>query len=276
MSYSPLELAGAYLQAGEPEQALNVLSRRLEQHPADDDARRWRAAVLMHLGGETNHQAALADLDRVASPNADDLWRRSLILQALGQPAEALDVLLAARERWPDDEQLIERHIDLLMQARDDEAARALLETLPRSWRWLSWAGDVAVERGLDDEALDAYSDALADLERRLDTAEPFAANMKAHLLLRRAQVCASSGAFAQAAADYADAQRIVPGDLMIVFNRGLLASLQGDLIQALSLCGEALSAAGETLQAQMEYILRGDPRYAPLAMLLLQGDADI
>ena len=62
----------------------------------------------------------------------------------------------------------------------------------------------------------------------------------------------------------------------MLAFQRGLLAALRGELVEALSRCGDAMTDAGADEQAQMEHILRADPRYAALAMLLLQGDADI
>ena len=255
------------------DEALRLLNQQLSEDPDDDEARRWRVAVLMHLPGDERQQAALADLDAMRTPVADDFWRRSIALQTLGDLGAAESVVLA---QWPDDEQLIERQLYLLTLAGKRRRAEALLATLPRTWRWLMWAGELAGESARDAEAISIYTEALADLERSLNTADPFAANIKAQLLLSRAQVRATAGAFADADADYAAAQAIVPDDPMLLFKRGLLASLQGDLIQALSLCGDSLTAANESEQAQMEHILRGDPRYAALAMLILQGDADI
>ena len=276
MSFSALDLASAHVQAGELDEALRVLNQHLSQFPDDDAARRWRLAVLMHAGDEAGKLAALRELDQMVTPVPDDAIRRSLILQSLGRLDEALDAVVRARERWPDDESLIERLLSLHLLRNDDEHAWRLLSSLPRVWRWLVWAGDIAVESDRIADAIAAYTQALEDLERQFDTDSPFAANMRANLLLKRARALMTNGAFAEAAADFAEAQAIVPDDPMIGFNRGLLALLQGDLVQALALCGEALTAASEVLRNQMERILRGDPRYAPLAMLLLQGDADI
>lgn len=276
MSYSPLELVSACVQSGDMDEALRLLDQQLTENPDDDDARRWRVAVLMHLPGEARQQAALADLDALRTPIADDFWRRSIALQTLGDLGAAEAVVLAALEQWPDDEQLIERQLYLLTLAGKHRRAENLLARLPRTWRWLMWAGELAAESARDAEAIAIYSEALADLDATLDTSAPFAANIKAQLLLSRAQVQATAGVFAGADADYAAAQAVLPTDPTIRFRRGLLASLQGDLIQALSLCGDALTAANEAEQAQMEQILRSDPRYAALAMLILQGDADI
>ncbi len=276
MPYSLLERVGAHVQSGDMDAALRLLDQQLSQHPEDDESRRWRVAVLMHLPGDERQQAALADLDAMRAPIADDTWRRSIALQTLGDLNAAEAVVLAALEQWPGDEQLIERQLYLLMLAGKRRRAQALLDRLPRTWRWLTWAGELATESARDADAIAIYTEALADLERSLDTSDPFAANIKAQFLLSRAQVQATAGAFAEADADYAAVEAIVPNDPMIRFKRGLLASLQGDLIQALSLCGDSLTTGNDNEQAQMEHILRGDPRYAALAMLILQGDADI
>lgn len=276
MSYSLLERVSAYVQAGELDDALQLLNHHLSQNPDDDDARRWRVAVLMHQPGDAAQRAALADLDAIQQPIPDDLWRRSIALQTLGDLDGAKAVVREARSQWPDDEGLIERELYLLALAGNRRAAERLLATLPRTWRWLTWAGELAVESARDMEAIDIYTEALADLKRSLDTSDPFAANLKAQLLLSRARVFATVADFAAADADFAAAQAILPNDPMIDFQRGLLASLLGDLVQALALCGDAFASANEAEQAQMEHILRSDPRYAPLAMLMLQGDADI
>lgn len=276
MSYSRLDLVSAHVQAGELDDALRLLDQQLSEQPDDDDARRWRAAVLMHLPGDEAQRAALADLDALRTPIPDDALRRSIALQTLGDLTGANAVIDDARASWPDDETLIERRLYLLTLAHDHSAAEALLATLPRTWRWLLWAADLARERARDTDSIALYSEALTDLERSLDSRDPFVANLKAQAFLGRARVLATTGAYADADADFAAAQSILPQDPMIDFQRGLLASLQSDMIQALALCGDALTAASEQEQQQMEHILRHDPRHAALAMLLLQGDADI
>jgi tetratricopeptide (TPR) repeat protein len=276
MSYNILELVDAHVQSGDLDTALELLNPHLSAHPTDDDARRWRVAILMHLPGDDRQQAALADLDAIGTPIPDDVLRRSIALQTLGELKAAQSVIRDALKHWPADEQLTERLLYLLTLAGDHANAERVLATLPRTWRWLLWAGEVAAETARDTDAIAAYSDALIDLERSLDTADPFAANIKAQILLGRAQVHATIGAFYDADDDYAAAQALLPNDSLLLFKRGLLASLQGDLIQALSVCGDALTQANEYEQSQMEHILRTDPRHAPLAMLLLQGEGDL
>src|SRR5690242_19339862 len=79
MPYSPMELADAFIRAGELADALDALNQQLIDQPADDEARRLRAQVLMRIPGEEHVQAALGDLESIASPTQDDNLRRALL-----------------------------------------------------------------------------------------------------------------------------------------------------------------------------------------------------
>ena len=68
-------------------------------------------------------------------------------------------------------------------------------------------------------------------------------------------------------------AHALMPDDSMLPFSRGLIAAQQGILVEAVALCAGALTDAPAFLREQMEATLRGDPRYAALAVLLLEQD---
>jgi tetratricopeptide (TPR) repeat protein len=277
MAPTPLEIAQAFVSAGELADALEPLNQHLAANADDQAARRLRIAVLMRLPGDDHQRMALADLDSLSDPGAEDEWRRSIVWQTLGDLGQAADVLAKARTRWPDDEGLIERHLYLLMHNRDYAGAQTLLATLPRTWRWLIWAGDVAMEYTTSAEAVACYTEALADLDRQFDVASnPFAANIQAQLFLSRAHAYMGDQAHVLADADFAAAQSIIPDDLMIPFYRGLIAAERGDLVMGISLCGEALNQANDWMRESMESMLRINPRYAGLVALLFQGDADV
>jgi len=276
MAHTPLEIAQAFIAAGELPDALEPLNEHLAANPGDEMARRLRIAVLMRLPGEDPQRKALADLDALPDAGAEDEWRRSIVWQTLGDLTQAAAVLAEARKRWPDDDGLIERHLYLLTHNHDYAGAQRLLGTLPRTWRWLIWAGDVAMEHTSPAEAAACYTEALADLDKQFDVVNnAFAANIQAQLFLNRAHAQIGMQAFDLADADFAAAQVIVPDDPMIPFYRGLMAAERGDLTAGVSLCGEALTQASDWMRESMESMLRINPRYIGLVALLFQGDAD-
>jgi thioredoxin-like negative regulator of GroEL len=92
-----------------------------------------------------------------------------------------------AHTRAPDDDRITERYLLTLERSGSPEKARALLQTLPQTWRWLQLAGDLAQRMGDQAAAVQCYTAALAHLEEKLDTdASAFAANLKAVLILKR------------------------------------------------------------------------------------------
>lgn len=187
MAYSPLQMAEAFIRAGELMDALEALDRHLSAQAGDDNARRLRAAVLQRLPGEGRQRAALDDLDHLTQPTAEDWVQRSIISQALDDWEAANAAMEQARRLKPDDERMTERYLLTLEKSHREAAAGALLDSLPRTWRWLQLAGDLAGRSGDKKAALACYNAALEHLDQVQDTVHnPFAANLKTVLTLKR------------------------------------------------------------------------------------------
>jgi predicted Zn-dependent protease len=277
MAYSAVELANAFIQAGELQDALDALNPHLAANPTDDQALRLRAAVLIRLRSDEHLRAALTDLNALASPTVNDLVQKANVCQMLGDLESAKQAILAARILAPDQENLVQHHVYMLMAFHQYEEGRALIDSMPQTWVWLQMSGDLASEYEGEERAIADYSRALTLLEVAFDTsAEKFAQGIKANMLANRATMYATLERYTEAAADYDAARALVPDDMMMTFLRGLVAADMGDLTEALSLCGEALTDANDTFRASMENILRSNPRFMALAALLLQGDADV
>jgi tetratricopeptide (TPR) repeat protein len=273
MPYSPLELADAFIRAGELEDALDALDQHLADPSAAhrDETLRLRAAVLARFPDQPERlRAALADYAALGAPTADDEDRRAALYEQLGDARAAADALGRARALAPDDSRLVEREITLLVDHGWLDEAAALAETLPQTWRWLAWRGDIAINRQRDGEAVRHYTAALVDFGARVDQASRLAANLKAQLLIKRARAYRHLKRCAEAEADYLAAEAIIPNDPTLMFNRGLLTYDCQGLRRALPLCRDALDLAPPALRDWMRQKLRDDPRYRELAGALL------
>ncbi len=221
---SPRELAEAFLQAGELEDACAALDQLLESQPTDSEARRLRAAVLLRLPGR--QRDALRDLDAIREPTSDDYLLRAQICAVLGDDDGAITALWQA---WNESREL--RTADLLLQHlyQRGEFARGLhlLVQLPKTWRWLAWRGDFTVLLGEDAGAIVDYGAALDDLARAEDSA--LLATQQAYLLLKRAEVNRRLKRWAEADADYQAAGAIIPNDPTIPAFRAQITAEQED-----------------------------------------------
>jgi tetratricopeptide (TPR) repeat protein len=186
MTYSPLQLADAFIRTGELSDALEALNAHLASSPDDDEARRLRVAVLMRLPGDESARLALADLDQLSTANTDDLVQRSIIQQGLGDWKAANAAMEQAHRLRPDDERISERYVETLAKSGQVARAFTLLASLPRTWRWLQIAGDLARDTDNFHVAAYHYADAIAHLESQMDTtSNDIAANLKAILVMK-------------------------------------------------------------------------------------------
>lgn len=273
MPYSPLELADAFIRAGELEDALDALNQHLADPNAEkrDEVLRLRAQVLARFPDQPERlRAALGDYAALRAPTAEDEDRRAALYAQLGDARAAADALGRARALKPDDDRLTERQIALLVEHGWLDEAAELVAALPETWRWLVWRGDIAIDRKQDTEALAHYTKALADFEAHVDLSSKLAANLKAQLLIKRARAYRHLKRCDEAEADYLAAEAIIPNDPTLMFNRGLLAYDCRGLHDALPLCRAALDLAPPGLKAWMHQTLRDDPRYRELADALL------
>lgn len=266
--YDSLTLANAFIQTGELDDALDALNQHLEAKPEDDEARRLRVQVLMRMEGKIQWEAIMEDSLALKKPTVDDYVKMSSLSEQMNDYDSALFFTVEALKLQPDDNRLIERRVRLMLEAEGDPIiVDQLLEQLPEHWRWSGWRGEIALLQGNFDRAVEQFSAALSHLEQTMDTTNvAFAANLKAQILLKRASVHHNIQALAEADADYAAAEQIIPDDPMIRFNRGLIAFLQEDSERGIALCRDAYANAPAALRDEMQKALAEDERYAPIA----------
>lgn len=262
--YTPMQLAEAFIDAGELDDALDALNQQLTAQPNDEHARRLRAQVLLRTGTAQALEDALSDLTSIQQTPHDHLTR-STLHERRGALQDALAAAQTAQALTSDDRlraRALERVLDLMRkQGQLEQALEIALEN-----DWVQWAADAAVDLNNDRRAVDYYTQALDRIERLFDvTSDNIAANIKARVLLKRGGAHHRMGNYPLAAADYTTAQGIIPDDPMIPFNLGVLAAYQGDEARALSTLRAALAAAPPTLRQHMTNELQDDPRLADL-----------
>ena len=251
MSYSPMELANAFIKAGELDDALDALNDYLTDNPDDDDVRRLRVQVLMRLDAPEHLLGALDDLDALYEPAPIDAYTRSVVLEKQGKLEDALaaaydaakdaDTVRGARATG--------RVLELLRKNGELEAAL----NLALDQNWVQLAADLATELNEPERALPYYNEALARAEDLDSITSPgIAANIKARILLKRAGVHMALAHNDQADDDYVAAAAVIPDDPMIPFNRAVLAARRGDEAAARDLLKTAHDSANETLRTKM------------------------
>ncbi len=289
MSYTPLQLAEAFLKAGELSDALDALNQHLAAMPKDDEALRLRAQVYMR-GGRAQFQQAYADLGSLKDKTRDDIFLMSVVLEKMGRLEEALVSAGILKNFFEMDDRLRERYIHLLYRLERFEEARAAAQLAaqqhPDDWRWRQWMGDLAVEAADDKAAADAYTDALAIIRARyefdfnapaalLENAGGDAVSLTivasyARLLVARGHVLRRLRYLDEADEDYRAAEKLLPSDVAIPFNRGLVAALLGQPDEAKALCRAALASANPTLRAHLLEALEEETEYDDLLSALV------
>lgn len=250
MTYTPLELAQVFIKTGELADALAALAQHLEDHPDDDNARRLRIEAQLRLPDHLS--AALADLNRLTAPTADDWVKRSVIHERLGDLTAAYHHLRHACALDPHSERWIERELYLLQAMGQPEQAIDRLSRLPLTWRWQQWRGDLLLQVGRWEAAIDSYTDAIDQINA--DTAlcaHSFSHSLRGGIYLNRAEAYYRQGRSETALADYNAAAELIPDEPFISFRVGLMRANRGDLEAARLMCTDAMRRATPLLQAQ-------------------------
>jgi tetratricopeptide (TPR) repeat protein len=272
-NYDPLTLANAFIQTGELDDALDALNQHLEANPEDDQARRLRVQVLSRKRDLANLENGLDDLAQLGNTTADDYLMHLRLLNShplLQNFEKLLQVVEKGHRHYPHDQRITERYLEYLMFLGRWQEAENLIAEQPNNWRWLQWAADLVLVFDAFDHAARYFSDALTALEKDFGQASnDFIANLKAQILLKRADVYQRLQSLSESDADYAAAEQIIPNDPMIPFNRGLIALLQGDSARGIALCRSAYTNAPDALRDEMQKALAEDKRYAPIAAAL-------
>jgi tetratricopeptide (TPR) repeat protein len=272
--YSNLELADAFIKAGELEDALEALHQQLKDSPQDDESRRICADVLARLTGNDNLRSAIKLLDELSEQTADDYIKRSVLLERLGLDDDAIAAVKQGYTKYPDDERLTERYLYLLRNigkiSEALEIVNKLLADQADDWRWLQWASDLSVDDGDHDAAIKHYSAALDAVKSTHDvdidaTLLRAIRAIYARILLARADVFVKVNQLENAETDYNYAAGFMPDEPAIPFNLGTIAVLRGDIDKAVELCGGALQKATPTMQEHMRDSLKGNAAYSAL-----------
>lgn len=266
MAYTPLQLAEAFIKAGELTDALDALNQQLEDDPKDDESRRLRAEVLLRLGKESQLRQAIDDLQAIDEQTAVDFYLLSVVAERHDENVKrALDFAQQAYEasdEEPQKSRALERVLDLMRKAGELRAAL----TLALEKDWVQWAADAAADLHDDEQALTYYGEALARIEGLYSRTSPeMAANIKARVLLKRGGVYQRMGKLAEADLDFDAAVKVIPDDPMIPFNRGLIAMKEGKTKDATEYVQSALENVPVALREMMHDEVKSDDAYVPL-----------
>ncbi len=279
MSYSPLQLAQAFIQAGELADAVNALTQHLEANPGDDAARRLRAQVYLRMHDEGSFCAALDDLSQLSNPTSDDEITKAITLEYLSDFDGALQVIERVWAGHPNDERIAERYFFMLMGGAKWGEAQSLIATMPPTWDWLEKAGDLASEKKDPKQAVIYYTQALENLETQFDTSiDAFARSLKSHTLTKRARSYLMLERFADADADYGTAEALIPDDPTFTFQRSLIAVELRDYERAIALCHAAFEKANDVWREEKILLFRVMPiqsSYSILAKAILSRWAE-
>lgn len=271
MSYTPMELAAAFIKTGELDDALLALSEQLAQQPNDMSARRLRVQVLLRLGTTLDLQQALTDWQALPEPTTADYVEQSIIYERLDELPAAIMAMQTASTTKPHNERLAERLLMLMLKAERLEEALALVRQQGTSnWRWLEREGDVLVALGDDTLATARYGLVLAKLEQLAGTLQAnYLQALRGRVLLARAHAYRRLDYLDIAREHYEAAQLIFPQDPVIPFNLGLLLAMAGERAEATEQCRAAYGQASVQLQVEMQRSVAQDPRHAWLAEVL-------
>ena len=254
MTYTSLQLATAFIQTGELDDALEALDAHLSENADDEAVRRMRASVLLRLASPEQLDRALADLQQLADVTPDDLQQQSIIYEKQGELDQAIAMMQQALSLQPQNERYAERLLQLTIAHDDLDAALALVRQQERSWRWLQWEADILVQMGNDMLATARYGLVLAMLDDLADS--DHIAAIKGRVLLARAACYMRLGLTDIAREHFLAAKKIYPNDPTIDSNLGLLRYLEGDTEAGIAECRVAYMGANGLVQEQMRLTL--------------------
>ncbi len=245
MPYSPLQVAEAFIQAGELTDALETL----DQADNDDEVFRLKASICTRLDDEEYLILALQNLVAIEEKTPEDYILQSIVLERQVYITEALITLAQAVADFPEHERLLERYIQLLAQQSQISTARTIIAG-KTDWHWKQWAGDLALRAGDYHNAELNYTHAITAAQSLAQT-KAFQAII-ARLYLARAEVFQTIAQYAAAEADLRNALGFVPDDTSIHFKIGVIQALQGKTKTAQRTCKEALRDVSFDLYNQL------------------------
>ncbi len=285
MAYSALQLAEAFIKAGELDDALAALNDHLAGDRSDENGYRLRAEVLIRLNTPAHLEQARDDLRLIATPTASDCFMQAVVLENLADMEGAAAILEQGCKHYPENQRLWERWLHNLLKSQKMDQAKNLIHTMleaqPDDWRWSQWAGDIAFQTGDYKEAAEQYHHAIKRLETHyhLNTHSPAhvisstsgdasalsVSGSYARLHITLAEALAANNHLYEAKRRYEQAAILLPDDPVIPFKLGMLAAQQNDLAQAALLCQTALNKMPPALRQTMLDSLQANSLYTTL-----------
>lgn len=268
MAYSALQMAEAFIQAGELTDALEALNTHLAENAADDAAREMRLMVLSRLEDTQHLTQIIEDVAGLAAPQATHFTQQAQALYALDRQDEAVTALERALALAPEDQRVAEQALNLYIKLKDWLAALKLIDLQPRTWHWLQWQGDVLVHMGDERGAITCYKESLRLLEA-FTTDSPYIKAVRGRLWITLGHSQRRVGLLDEAEASYQNAQELLPDDATIVFYRGLVKALAGQIEEAAALCRDGLAQTNPELRDTLVEALSAHASYRVLLPLL-------
>jgi tetratricopeptide (TPR) repeat protein len=266
MSYTPMQLAEAFIKTGELTDALDALNQQLSDDPNDNNARRLRASVLLRLAEPVHLQVALDDLKQLSDISTDDYVQQSVIYERMNQTANAIQAMQTAYQQSPDRERILERLVELLIHEMRYSEVLDILNHAPQTWRWLMRQADVYVLNNNPTEALTALNQAQTHLQTVFpDLLSPVSRNTMAQIHIARGKVHMTLDNLKAAEADFRDALYHIPDDATLLFNLGLIFARSDKLTRAEKHCKKALDGASPYIREILIEVLTNDERYTEL-----------
>jgi tetratricopeptide (TPR) repeat protein len=264
--YAPMELAESFMRTGELDDALEALNQQLVAQPNDDEAHRLRSQIFAR---QKRFDEAIADMQHLQHPQASDYVAWSIVAEQRDQMPEAIAKVLVAQSLSPHDERIQERLVYLYWSQAQYDLAYQVVQAQPKTWRWLQYAADIVAQQGDHTQAIDIYTQVIAQLDELLKTLleRQLFLVMKSRVLVKRAENYLELRDYAQAKRDYTQAKRYV-NDPTIEFNLGVIEALQGNWDEAISVCRLALRRTTKRLRQDLLASLT-DEALAPLAQKL-------
>jgi len=264
--YTPMQLAEVFIKTGEFDDALEALHEQIAQYPDDMEAYRWRASILQRRSNPDDLRQAQADYDNIPSKTSDDYVNLSIVQQRLGNLENAIITMQNVYERYPDNERLVERLLQLQLEAKDYETAIKLVQSQSTHWRWQHWMGDIYVLIGEDENAHHAYQQVLPELQTQIDAQGSLhLLAIKGSILLSIAHCQRRLQQLDDAEKSYQEAQVILKDDPMLSFYLALIEWERNQSNKSITECKKIWNEVVPRLQAEIHSILTTTPAYMGL-----------
>jgi len=272
MSYTPMELADAFIKTGELADALEALNQQLEQTPNDEVAKRLRASVLLRIGNEDQLIYAIHDLKGLQNPQAEDFIQLSVLYERAGELEQATQAMKSALDLSASDVRAIERLLTLYIAQDAYDNALALVHQQSTDWRWMQWEADLLVKMDQHEDAIQQYLSVIQLLDNQFNLeADAHLRAIKGQNLLACAHAYRRLEHYVAAQQHYSAAQIILTDDPTIGFYIGVTSALQGNLDTAVNQCRMALDSCNDLLRDHLLNEISTHPKLLDLLNQLHQ-----